>query len=104
MGRSGPAAQGSRWRPHPEPLRAAGGLSLIARFKTLGFSLVRRARRFAQGFFRAARDEVCRRCGASPIRPSAMCDAQRVDFIAACEGKITWRQYFAKWGEYGPTL
>lgn len=27
-----------------------------------------------------------------------MCEAQRADFAAACEGKITWQQYFAKWG------
>jgi hypothetical protein len=33
-----------------------------------------------------------------------MCEAQRVDFIAACDGKITWRQYFAKWGHRGLAL
>ncbi len=27
-----------------------------------------------------------------------MSNEQRVDFVAACEGKITWRRYFAKWG------
>jgi hypothetical protein len=28
-----------------------------------------------------------------------MCEAQRIDFKAACEGRITWRQYFEKWGD-----
>jgi hypothetical protein len=32
-----------------------------------------------------------------------MCAAQRADFEAACDGKITWRQYFATWGR-GPSL
>ena len=32
-----------------------------------------------------------------PHRPDSMCEAQRIDFLAACEGKITWRQYFALW-------
>ena len=30
---------------------------------------------------------------------SGMCEAQRIDFIAACDGKITWGQYFEKWGD-----
>jgi hypothetical protein len=34
----------------------------------------------------------------APSRPTAMCEAQRVDYLAACDGKITWRQYFSKWG------
>jgi hypothetical protein len=36
-----------------------------------------------------------------------MSEAQRIDFIAACEGKITWGQYFEKWGgegDFGPRL
>jgi hypothetical protein len=36
-----------------------------------------------------------------PRRPAArggMCEAQRVDLGAASVGKITWAQYFAKWG------
>ena len=27
-----------------------------------------------------------------------MPEEQRLDYIAACDGKITWRQYFRKWG------
>ena len=27
-----------------------------------------------------------------------MPEEQRVDYIAACDGKITWKQYFLKWG------
>jgi hypothetical protein len=44
----------------------------------------------------------------APIRPalhgnrSGMCAAQLADYIAACEGRITWAQYFKKWG--GNTL
>jgi hypothetical protein len=34
---------------------------------------------------------------------SGMCEAQRIDFVAACEGRITWRQYFDRWGD-GPGL
>ena len=29
---------------------------------------------------------------------SGMGEEQRLDYLAACEGKITWRQYFQKWG------
>jgi len=39
-----------------------------------------------------------------PVRPSGMCEAQRVDYLAANDGKITWRQYFAKWGGNRLTL
>ncbi|MBP7253565.1 MAG: relaxase/mobilization nuclease domain-containing protein [Alphaproteobacteria bacterium] len=31
-------------------------------------------------------------------KPSGMCEQQWLDFVAACEGKITWKQYFQKWG------
>jgi hypothetical protein len=50
-----------------------------------------------------AREEITRRLFV-PKRPSDMCEAQRVDFFAACEGKITGRQYFAKWGSRNLTL
>jgi hypothetical protein len=46
----------------------------------------------------------------APVRPmlsrntGGMCAAQRADFIAACEGKITWAQYFQKWGGGGSNL
>jgi len=37
---------------------------------------------------------------AVPLRPAGgMCEAQRADFIAASEGKITWQQYYSKWGQ-----
>jgi len=29
---------------------------------------------------------------------SGMSAEQRADYNAACDGKITWRQYFMKWG------
>jgi hypothetical protein len=34
-----------------------------------------------------------------PIKSSlsGMSEAQRIDFIAACEGLISWRQYYEKW-------
>ncbi len=32
---------------------------------------------------------------------SGMSEEQRLDFIAACEGKISWGQYFKKWGGNG---
>jgi hypothetical protein len=35
---------------------------------------------------------------AIPHRPAGMCAAQKIDFKAAREGKITWQQYFAMWG------
>jgi hypothetical protein len=31
-----------------------------------------------------------------------MCEAQRIDFEAAREGKITWTAYFHMWGDCGP--
>ena len=38
-----------------------------------------------------------------PRRPiGGMCEAQRVDYLAACAGKITWRRYFTKWGGNQP--
>jgi hypothetical protein len=36
--------------------------------------------------FRAARSD------------GAMCAEQRIDHLAACDGKITWSVYFRKWG------
>lgn len=33
-----------------------------------------------------------------PIASSSMCAEQQADYRAACDGKITWRAYFAKWG------
>ena len=41
---------------------------------------------------------------AQPQRPTGMCEAQRVDFNAACERRITWHQYFEKWGRQGLSL
>jgi hypothetical protein len=38
-----------------------------------------------------------------PVRPSGMCAEQRTDYLAACDGRITWRQYFAKWGDPHPS-
>jgi hypothetical protein len=36
---------------------------------------------------------------------SGMCEAQRIDLLAAMEGRMTWREYFQKWGEgVGPRL
>jgi len=29
---------------------------------------------------------------------SGMSEEQRIDYVAACDGKITWQQYFRKWG------
>lgn len=46
----------------------------------------------------------------TPIRPSigenltSMSEAQRIDFLAACHGRITWWQYFQKWGRAGMGL
>lgn len=36
-----------------------------------------------------------------PMRPVAhggMCEAQRIDYEAACAGRITWAEYYKKWG------
>ena len=38
------------------------------------------------------------RMAAIPRRPAGMCAAQKIDFKAAREGKISWQQYFAVWG------
>jgi hypothetical protein len=44
----------------------------------------------------------CERPGFGMARVGGrLCEAQRVDLIAAQEGKITWRQYFAMWGPSG---
>jgi hypothetical protein len=32
------------------------------------------------------------------MKSDGMNEEQRVDYIAACDGKITWKQYFLKWG------
>jgi hypothetical protein len=42
-----------------------------------------------------------------PFRPVAhggMSEAQRIDLEAAILGKITWAEYFRKWGRSGPSL
>jgi hypothetical protein len=33
-----------------------------------------------------------------------MCEAQRIDLEAACEGRITWRRYYELWGAEGLAL
>jgi len=41
--------------------------------------------------------------GFSIIRDlGGMCLAQRLDYKAACDGRISWRAYFEKWGEPRP--
>jgi hypothetical protein len=42
-----------------------------------------------------------------PIRPASygtMSKEQLADYIAACDGKLAWAQYFGKWGHAGPHL
>jgi hypothetical protein len=39
-----------------------------------------------------------------PIAHGGMSRAQLVDLIAAMEGKITWAEYFRKWGGSAPSL
>lgn len=42
-----------------------------------------------------------------PRRPEThgtMSKEQLADYIAACDGKITWAQYFQKWGRGGLSL
>jgi hypothetical protein len=39
-----------------------------------------------------------------PIAHGGMSLAQRVDLQAAIDGKITWAEYFQKWGRGGPSL
>ena len=56
---------------------------------------------------RAAAHQVTERPQPQPpaafaAHASGMCEAQRIDLQAALEGKITWRQYFAKWGAQSP--
>jgi len=36
------------------------------------------------------------------IQLIGMSEAQRIDLKAAIEGRITWRQYFAIWGDLSP--
>ncbi len=36
------------------------------------------------------------------IQLVGMSEAQRIDLKAAIEGRITWRQYFATWGDLSP--
>jgi hypothetical protein len=69
------------------------------------FRIAESARRLMFGItaWRQSRDEIVQPFRA-PRPASGMCEAQRADLIAACEGKITWPQYFAKWGNRGLTL
>jgi len=48
---------------------------------------------------KAAQETMPRR----PIAPGTMSKEQLADYFAACEGRITWKQYFAKWGNRGLT-
>jgi hypothetical protein len=52
----------------------------------------------AYAAIREAAKEIAKRSFA-PSRPAGMCHAQHTDYLAACEGKITWREYFSKWGD-----
>ena len=40
--------------------------------------------------------------GRLPMMSSGMSEAQLADLKAAIEGRITWRQYFAIWGDLSP--
>jgi hypothetical protein len=62
-----------------------------------------RAARTALATMREAVKEIVQRLPI-PSRPTGMCEAQRAEYLAACDGKITWRQYFAKWGADRLTL
>lgn len=84
---------------------------LVSRFRTarlqvcnwLGFTGSFGPSKFNIATWREACEKIVQ-----PFRPlrhsSGMCEEQRADFVAACDGKITWRQYFAKWGNRGLTL
>jgi hypothetical protein len=37
-----------------------------------------------------------------PTSSSGMSEAQRIDLMAAIEGRITWRRYFEIWGDLSP--
>jgi hypothetical protein len=41
-------------------------------------------------------------CAQQPRASTGICEAQRIDFEAACENKISRGQYFAKWGIVAP--
>lgn len=56
----------------------------------LGFGLAR---------FREAKDDFAKwTIPHRPIAHGGMSRAQLIDLMAAMEGKITWAEYFRKWG------
>jgi len=87
-------------------VRAAWGQSLTALFRKAQGLISRPfvlAARVAFAAVHGAAKEIAQRLFL-PSRPAGMCEAQRVDYLAACDGKITWRQYYAKWGDTRLTL
>jgi hypothetical protein len=76
------------------------GQSLSVSFRRAQALVVRRIHRVASAASKMLRDaakEIVQRLF-KPSRPGSMSEAQRIDYLAACDGKITWRMYFAKWG------
>jgi hypothetical protein len=81
--------------------RQAGKIT-FARIGDFSRSLYPVFQRLMRTMLRAAAREHTAPAGKQSTR--GMSEAQRIDFKAACDGKITWRQYFAKWGSSGPSL
>jgi hypothetical protein len=88
--------------PKQEPPRKnAGGGNPARRFRPAGRRLTRKAVFFAGWYaqFKEAKGELA--IWTTPMRPIAhggMSQAQLIDLHAAMEGKITWAEYFRKWG------
>lgn len=88
-------------------MRRAGKIAALNAF-SIAASLLKRVRRTAYttvslAGMREAAGAIFRPMP-TPTRPSGMSEEQWIDFRAACEGKITWAQYFARWGDNRLTL
>jgi hypothetical protein len=96
--------------PKPGQPRTKSGTTLPSgSFRYAARSLTRKrvlSRAFLFGRFKEAKDDtfVQQAMPQRPIAHGGMSQAQLVDLIAAQEGKITWAEYFRKWGGRGPSL
>lgn len=108
-GGSRPGA-GAAPEPKPGQPRTKSGTTLPSgSFRYVARSLTKKrapSRAFLLGRFKTTKDETFAQwiMPQRPIAHGGMSQAQLVDLIAAQEGKITWAEYFRKWGGGGPTL
>jgi hypothetical protein len=93
----------------PTPKRSQGKRAFTTRAgvgRVVGYRTLKPVKPFLPHIRKSARHERPAEQPQQPARSQptpfgGMSAEQLADFIAACEGRITWRQYFERWGKKG---